>query len=111
MDLSSQMSGMSGNRQRLKSVRDRETDKDYVIDMGQEHLVDIQTYFILGTAHGQFLLSQANFWIHYRLNTSRPRQNVSHCANNIFKVTSLYKMCCILIPISLKFIPKDPINN
>ena len=30
---------------------------------------------------------------------------------NIFKVISFHENCCILIKISLKFVPQGPINN
>ena len=45
------------------------------------------------------------------LNTLRPRQNGRHFSDDIFKRIFLNKNECILIKISLKFVPKGPINN
>ena len=39
-------------------------------------------------------------------NTFSPRQN-----GDIFKISFLYENCCILIPISLKFVPEGQIDN
>ena len=44
-------------------------------------------------------------------NTLRPRQNCRHFPDNIFKWTSLNENVLILIMISLKSVPKGPINN
>ena len=43
--------------------------------------------------------------------TLRPRQNGRHFADNIFKCIFLNENVCISINISLKFVPKGPINN
>ena len=43
--------------------------------------------------------------------TSRPRQNWRHFADNIFKYIFLNESVWIAIKISLKFVPKGPINN
>ena len=45
------------------------------------------------------------------LNTLRPRQNGHHFADDIFKCIFLNENIWILIKISLKFVPKSPINN
>ena len=45
------------------------------------------------------------------LNTLRPRQNGRHFADDIFKCILLNENVWILIEISLKFVPKGPINN
>ena len=45
------------------------------------------------------------------LNTLRPRQNGRHFADDIFKCIFLNENVWILIKISLKFVPKGPINN
>ena len=45
------------------------------------------------------------------LNTLRPRQNGRHLADNIFKCNFLNENVWIPIEISLKFVPKGPINN
>ena len=44
-------------------------------------------------------------------NTLRPRQNVRHFADDIFKCIFLNKNVWISIEMSLKFVPKGPINN
>ena len=46
-----------------------------------------------------------------RLNTLRPRWNGSHFAVNIFNCIFLNENVWISIKISLKFVPKSPINN
>ena len=45
------------------------------------------------------------------INTLRPRQNGRHFADDIFKCIFLNENVWISIKISLKFIPKGPINN
>ena len=45
------------------------------------------------------------------VNTLRPRQNGRHFADDIFKYIFLNENIWILIKISLKFVPKGPINN
>ena len=45
------------------------------------------------------------------VNTLRPRQNGRHFADAIFKCIFLKEVVSISIEISLKFVPKGPINN
>ena len=45
------------------------------------------------------------------VNTFRPRQNGRHFADDIFKCIFKNENVWILIEISLKFVPKGPINN
>ena len=45
------------------------------------------------------------------VNTLRQRQNGRHFADNIFKCSFLNENVWIPFKISLKFVPKDPINN
>ena len=45
------------------------------------------------------------------INTLSPRQNGRHFADDIFKCIFLNKNIWIPIKISLKFVPKGPINN
>ena len=45
------------------------------------------------------------------VNTLRPRQNGRHFTDDIFKCIFLYENVWIPIWISLKFVPKGPINN
>ena len=45
------------------------------------------------------------------LNTLRPRQNGRHFADDIFKCIFLNENFRISTKNSLKFVPKDPINN
>ena len=53
-------------------------------------------------------LKQSNM---LRVNTLRPRQNGRHFADAIFKSIFLNENVWISIKISLKFVPKCPINN
>ena len=48
---------------------------------------------------------------HEIVNTLRPRRNRRHFADDIFKCIFLDKNVLISIKISLKFIPKGPIDN
>ena len=50
-------------------------------------------------------------YISVNVNTLRPRQNGRHFADNIFKCISLNESDWIPIEISLKLVPKGPINN
>ena len=45
------------------------------------------------------------------VNSLRPRQNGRHFADDVFKCNFLNENVWILIKISLKFVPKGPINN
>ena len=45
------------------------------------------------------------------VNTLRPRQNGRHFPDNSFKCIFMNKNVCISIRISLRFVPKGPINN
>ena len=45
------------------------------------------------------------------LNSSPPEQNGCHFAGNIFKYIFVNEKFCILINISLKFVPKGQVNN
>ena len=49
--------------------------------------------------------------ISHNIDTLRPRQNDSHFPDNIFKCIFLNEKVWIWIKISLKFVPKGPINN
>ena len=44
-------------------------------------------------------------------NALGPRHHGRHFADSIFKLIFLYENCCILIQISLKFVPKGQIYN
>ena len=58
-----------------------------------------------------------NFWrwpswiFKLLVNTLRPRQDGRHFPDDIFKCIFLYENVWISIKISLKFVPKGPINN
>ena len=58
-------------------------------------------HITLATSHGR----------NYVLNTLMPRQNGRHFADDIFKCIFLNENVWISIKISLKFVPKGPINN
>ena len=51
--------------------------------------------------------------IHYSgsFNSSPPGQNDRHFADNIFRCIFMKEKFCILIKISLKFVPEGPIDN
>ena len=48
---------------------------------------------------------------HFNINTLRPSQNGRHFADAIFECIFVNENVWILIEISLKFVPKGPINN
>ena len=48
---------------------------------------------------------------HHTINTLRPRKNGRHLPDDIFKCIFLNENVWILLKISLKFVPKVPINN
>ena len=45
------------------------------------------------------------------VNSSPPGQNGRHFADDVFGCIFVNEEFCILIKISLKFVPKGPINN
>ena len=47
----------------------------------------------------------------YVINSSPPGQNGGHFAEDIFSCIFLNEKFCILIKISVKFVPKGPIDN
>ena len=51
-----------------------------------------------------------HFYIIQFVNSS-PGQNGCHFVDDIFRCNFVNEKCCILIEISLKFVPKCPINN
>ena len=60
-------------------------------------------------ANSKFKLNPTSMQIEH--NTMKPRQNGRHFADDIFKCIFLNEYVWILIAISLKFVPKCPINN
>ena len=44
-------------------------------------------------------------------NSSPPGQKGHHFADDIFRCIFVNEKLCVLIKISLKFVPKDPIDN
>ena len=46
-----------------------------------------------------------------QVNSLRPRQDGRHFPDDIFKSIFFNENCCIWIQISLKYVPKGPINN
>ena len=57
------------------------------------------------------LLFGSNVWTHLLFNTLRPRENDRHFADDAFKRIFMNENIWISIKISLKFVPKGPINN
>ena len=50
-------------------------------------------------------------WLTFWFNTLRPKQYGHHFTDDIFGCIFMNEEFCILIKISLKFVPKGPINN
>ena len=90
--------------------------------------IDISLYRIWLLIHAQpqraFPLTLGRGWVitsryfiepcldlHAGFNSLRPRQNRRHFADDIFKCIFLNENIWIAIKISLKFVPKGPINN
>ena len=63
---------------------------------------------ITNQGHG---LSSVRYQVIDSFSTLRPRQNASHFADDVFKRIFLNENCFILILISLKLIPRGPINK
>ena len=61
--------------------------------------------------HWSGLLSTSSSWTGLKINSLRPRQNRRHFADDVFKCNFLNENVGIPINISLKFVPKGPINN
>ena len=58
-----------------------------------------------------YLTHELKHWHEVRLNTLRPRRNEQHFADDNFKRIFFNENVWIPIKISLKFVPKGPINN
>ena len=56
------------------------------------------------------LSTQEHHWLQ-RVNTSRPRQNGCHFADNVFKCICMNENVWIAFKVSLRLVPKGPINN
>ena len=66
---------------------------------------------LIETLPPELVLFHTSFSISCRgIDTWRPRQNDCHFAGDIFKFIFLPENCCILIQISLEFVPKG-FNN
>ena len=48
---------------------------------------------------------------HFMFNSSPPEQEGRHFADDVFRCIFIHEKFCILIKISLKFVPKGPIGN
>ena len=87
----------------LSSMR---KDFNYLHHLSMEKWQKIPVYFSL--------LTEILFWNKsstVRVNTLRPRQHGRHFADDSFKRIFLNENVIISIKISLKFVPKGPINN
>ena len=70
------------------------------------------TVFDSHTARGFIITQPIICWLEIELlNSLSPRQNGRHFADDIFKCIFLNENIWIPIKISLKFVPKGPINN
>ena len=76
------------------------------------HQVKCQRAFRLSTAMRNAVgLWYPTLWWLPAINTSRPKWNGQHFADDIFKRIFVNENVWISIKISLKFVPKGPINN
>ena len=72
---------------------------------------EINTKITLSWAHKQFATRvHTLFYIQFTADLP-PEQNGRHFTENILKRIFMNKNLCILIQISLKFVPKGPIDN
>ena len=76
----------------------------------------VSQYFITKRAKSHVQHSRSFVPLSHRLeaqwvNSSPPGQNGRHFADDIFRCIFLIEKFCILIRISLKFVPKGPIDN
>ena len=89
----------------------------YDVSMGQMlyaifHVKRTETFLFKWPSNGICTLATKSLLCKYwNINTSRPRQNGRHFADDIFKCIFLNENVSISIKISLKFVPKGPINN
>ena len=75
------------------------------------HCNEYIVVFFLRICHQPSLTSHLTASITEGFNSSPPRQNGCHCADNILICISVNEKFCILIKISLRFVPKIPIDN
>ena len=61
--------------------------------------------------HSKWLTRSGEISLHHSVNSSPPGQNGRHFPDNIFKSIFINEKYCILIQISLKFVPKGLIDN
>ena len=82
-----------------------------------EFLWYINPYLAVSLALGHTIapVSVKQFWRIWvkstGINSSPPRQNGRHFADDLFRCIFVNEKFCILIKISLKFVPKRPIDN
>ena len=66
-------------------------------------------------SHANHSICMCHGWLYLHrrntLNTLRPRQNGRHFADDVFKCIFLNENIWISIRMSLKFVPKGPVNN
>ena len=93
----------------------------HTLDTGGHFNIKKYMYFLTGTANPTIMIG----WFHSQLifmmvfpvsgkiglNTLRPRKNGCHFPDEIFKCSFLNENVWISIKISLKFVPKVPIDN
>ena len=84
-------------------------DEDGVADHEWTLVYDSKCTVIIDTCF--YILDYLMFHCEYVVNTLRPRQNGRHFPDDIFKCIFLKENVWILIKISIKFVPKGPINN
>ena len=92
-----------------KTIRIPKPDRESVVRHKKPSVIAMQE---LGKkSNSNRNLSKSHWPLDTFLNTLRPRQNGRHFADAIFKCIFLNENVSIAIKISLKFVPKGPINN
>ena len=84
----------------------------YDITVMKSHTVCILSDFTFSTITKKIIRWQYDSgWKYHSINTLRPRQNSNNFAEDIFKCIFCNENVWILIKISLKFVPKGPIDT
>ena len=68
-------------------------------------------FILLQPCEGVLITNENNYFLFYLFNSLGPRQNRRHFPDDIFKWNFLNENAWTSIKISLKFIPRDPINR
>ena len=83
----------------------------YILQMVMHHCNQWPVAFSVPTHYLNQCCFIVNWTLRNKLNILRARQHGRHFPNNIFKCIFMNANVCISIKISLKFVPKSPLNN